>query len=180
MVPQEFSTVGSRQANRVLFSLELAECVGNILHPITVSNSAPTSQAFDYSNYSNENAGTPHLLRHHQAELIKFGVSFGRNAFQMFDLHDHKNPFPIVHNGQEYHGGVDGGIAPFGLLDAAAQLRVAYIHKQSDDQKQRYLGKHGDKAQVSYIALQNIHAGVCALCKVLLFHLADCFCTLYV
>ncbi len=178
MVPKEFSRVGSRQASRVLFSLELAECVGNDLDPIIVSNSAPTCQAFDYSDYSDENAGTPHLLRHHQAELIKFGVSFGRNAFKMFDLHDYKNPFPIVHNGQEYHGGVDGGIAPFGLLEssAAAQLRVAYIHKQSDDQKQRYLGKHGDKAQVFYISLHNIHA---EWCKVLLFHLADCICTLY-
>lgn len=87
--------------------------MGNLLDLIIVSNSAPTCQAFDYNNHSDGNAGTPHLLRHHQAELIKFDVSFGRNAFQMFDFRDYENPFPIVHNGQEYHGGVDGGIAPF-------------------------------------------------------------------
>lgn len=42
------------------------------------------------------------------------------------------------------------GIAPCGVLDssAAAQLGVAYIHHHSDDQKQKYLGKHGDKPQV--------------------------------
>jgi len=98
LVPKELSTVGSRQASAVLFSLELAECVGYELDPIIVSNSAPICQTFDYSNCSDEKAGIPHLLRHHQANLIKFGVSFGRNAFKMFDLHDHKNPFPMLAN----------------------------------------------------------------------------------
>lgn len=73
--------VGSRQASNVLFSLELAEFVGEDLDPIIVSHSAPTSQAFDYSSCPNENAGTLHLLKHHQAELMKFGISLGRNAF---------------------------------------------------------------------------------------------------
>ncbi|KAL3139347.1 hypothetical protein ABBQ38_003682 [Trebouxia sp. C0009 RCD-2024] len=67
----------------------------------------------------------------------------------MFDLHLHENPYPITHDGQEYHGGLDGGVAPFGLSvgSAAARLRVAYQHKQSNDQKQRYREKKGATVQ---------------------------------
>lgn len=150
MTPQDFSRVGSTQANRVLASLEIAECVGNVLDPIVASSSAPASQGFDFSEYANENAGTLDLLKHHQVELTKFGVKFGRDAFAMYDLHEHQNPYPIVHDGQEYHGGLDGGIAPHGMSrsSAANQLRVAYEHKQSNDQKQRYRDQHGDMAQV--------------------------------
>ncbi len=95
----------------------------------------------------------------------------------MFDLHGYRNLLPVVHNGQEYHGGVDGGIAPFGLLEssAATQLIVVYIHKQSDNQKQRYLDKHGDKAQVCMYVLAD-HS--CSMVQSLVFHLADCVCTL--
>ena len=157
MVPQHFSRVGATQVNRVLASLEIAECEGNELDPIVVNSSAPAAQPFDFSEYANENAGTLDLLKHHQAELIKFGVKFGRAAFTMYDLHHHKNPYPIVHDGQEYHGGLDGGIAPHGLSisSAANQLRVAYEHKQSNDQKQRYREQHGDMTQVlSHVPLK--------------------------
>ena len=150
MVPQDFSRVGSTQVNRVLASLEISECVGNEVDPIVVSSSTPASQGFDFSEYANENAGTQDLLKHHQVELIKFGVKFGRDAFTMYDLHEHRNPYPIVHAGQEYHGGLDGGIAPHGLSksSAANQLRVAYEHKQSNDQKQRYSDQYGDMTEV--------------------------------
>ncbi|KAL3154633.1 hypothetical protein ABBQ32_014082 [Trebouxia sp. C0010 RCD-2024] len=149
MVPQDFSRVGSTQANRVLASLEIVETVGNEIDPIVVNEPAPASREFDFSEYVNENAGTLDLLKHHQVELIKFGVKFGRGAFTMYDLHVHPNPFPIVHDGQEYHGGLDGGVAPHGLsiASAANQLRVAYEHKQSSAQKQRYREHHGDMAQ---------------------------------
>ncbi|DBA76362.1 TPA: hypothetical protein ACH3X1_010072 [Trebouxia sp. C0004] len=157
MVPQDFSRVGSTQANRVLASLEISECVGNEVDPIVVSSSTPASQGFDFSEYANENAGTRDLLKHHQVELIKFGVEFGRDVFTMYDLHEHRNPYPIVHAGQEYHGGLDGGIAPHGLSksSAANQLRVAYEHKQSNDQKQRYSDQYGDltEGQISAGAL---------------------------
>ncbi|KAL0048054.1 hypothetical protein WJX82_006667 [Trebouxia sp. C0006] len=149
MVPQAFSRVGSTQANRVLASLEIVETVGNVLDPIVVNEPAPASRDFDFSEYVNEYAGTLDLLKHHQVELIKFGVKFGRDAFTMYDLHDHQNLFPIVHDGQEYHGGLDGGVAPhcLSIASAANQLRVAYEHKQSSAQKQRYREYHGDKAQ---------------------------------
>ncbi len=147
--------MGSTQANNILASLEIVECEGNVLDPIVVSESAPASRDFDFSQYVNENAGTVNLLEHHQVELINFGVKFGRGAFTMYDLHEHKNPYPIVHDGQEYHGGLDGGIAPHGLsiASAANQLRVAYEHKQSSAQKQRYHEHCGDIAQVPFTSL---------------------------
>lgn len=154
VVPQHFSRVGSTQANRVLAALDITECVGNVLDPIVVCTSAPASREFDFSEYVNENAGTLELLKHHQVELVKFGVKFARDAFTMYDLHEYENPYPIVHDGQEYHGGLNGGTAPHGLsvASAANQLRVAYVHKQSQAQKQRYREHHGDMAQVlSYI-----------------------------
>ncbi|KAL3155883.1 hypothetical protein ABBQ32_012883 [Trebouxia sp. C0010 RCD-2024] len=103
MVPQDFSRVGSTQANRVLASLEIVETVGNEIDPIVLNELAPASRDFDFSEYVNKNAGTLDLLKHHQVELIKFGVKFGGGAFTMYDLHDHQNPIPIVHDGQEYH-----------------------------------------------------------------------------
>ena len=41
MVPQDFSRVGSTQANGILASLEIVECLGNVLDPVVVSDSAP-------------------------------------------------------------------------------------------------------------------------------------------
>lgn len=168
VVPQDFSRVGSTQANKVLASLDIMECVGNVLDPIVVSESAPASRSFDFSQYANEDAGTLELLKHHQAELIKYGIRFGRGAFTMYDLHNHQNPYPIVHDGQEYHGGLDGGVAPHGLsiASAANQLRVAYEHKQSSAQKQRYREHQGDMAQVPFTCFPQacIVAGLCMLC----------------
>ena len=159
MVPQEFSRVGSSQADRILASLGIVGCVGNAIDPIVVSESTPASQEFDYSQYVNESAGTLNLLKHHQAELTKFGVKFGKGAFTMYGHHEHENPYPIVHDGQEYHGGFSGGIAPHGLsIDSAAnQLRVAYEHKQSNAQKQRYRERYGDIAQVLHIFCTSLH-----------------------
>jgi len=161
MVPKDFSRVASTQADSVLASLQIAEGVGNKLYPIVVSSATPASQPFDFSKYANENDGTPDLLQHHQAELIKFGVNFGRGAFQMYDLHELQNPYPIGHDGQEYHGGLDGGIGPYGMSipSAAKQLRVAYEHKQSNNQKQRYRQQRGDVTKVIFTC----HTQACML-----------------
>lgn len=177
-VQQCFSKGGSRWADRVLASLEIVECVGNKLDPIVVSDSAPAARAFDFSQYGNEDAGNLDLLEHHQAELVKFGVKFGRNAFTMFDLHEHRDLYPIVHDGEEFCGDLDGGIAPFGLSAASAayQLRVAYKHKQSGAQKQRYRERHGDVAQVlSHVLYKLAHLWDFA-CRIV----ASCLCRLHI
>ncbi|DBA92471.1 TPA: hypothetical protein ACH3X1_002704 [Trebouxia sp. C0004] len=69
----------------------------------------------------------------------------------MHNLHKCKNLFPIVHDGQEYHGGVNGGIAPYGLSDLHAANQLSLAYKQSNGQKQRYREQHDDMAKVSYL-----------------------------
>lgn len=59
------------------------ECVRNVLDPVVVNESAPASREFDFSKYANENVGNLDLLKHHQVELIKFGVKVGRDAYVM-------------------------------------------------------------------------------------------------
>ena len=90
MVPQAFSRVGSTQADQILYALQITEIQGNEVYPIQVSTSAPAAQLFDFSKYANENAGTGDPLKHHQVELTKLGVKFGRDTFTMYDLHEHK------------------------------------------------------------------------------------------
>ena len=132
-------------------SLEILECVGNVSDPVVVSESAPASRDCEFSQYVKEFVGTLQLLKHHQVGLMKFGMKFGRDAFTMYDLHEHQSPNPIVHDGQEYYGGLDRGIAPHGLsvASAANQLRVA--HKQSNVQKQGHREHHEDISQVLFI-----------------------------
>lgn len=76
------------------------------------------------------------LMQHHQLELKKFGVHFGRDGVTAYDLHAEEEPFSIVVSGQEYTGGVDGALADFGLVKrcAACRCMVAYGHKRSDKQ----------------------------------------------
>ena len=144
----------------MLAALEIMECAGNDLAPILISSITPASDCFDYAEYDNEDAGTPDLLKHHERQLTQHGVKFGRNAFKMYDLHLHQNPYPIQRDGQGYHGGLDGGIAPFGLSvgSAAAQLRSAYKHKQSNDQKQKYQEKYGGNNRYSHVLCKRLHS----------------------
>ena len=149
-VSEHYSSVGSRQASMVLRSLDIRECDGNLLFPIVVAASTPQCPPFDHSKCANGNEGTPELLQYHQEQLIKFGLVFDRGGFQMFNLASHNNLYPIEHDSQEYQGGVDGGVAPFGLLTGSASraLRVAYLHKQPKDQQQQCQEAHSISRQV--------------------------------
>ena len=89
-----------------------------------------------------------------------FGVKFGRDAFTMKYLREHKHLYPIVHGEQEYHCGLAGR-----NTNAANQLRVVYEHKQSNAQKQRYRGHHDDMAQVLiHVSHQLACLRECACC----------------
>lgn len=74
--------------------------MGNVPDPVLVSESAPASWDCEFLQYVNEDAGTLQLLKHHQVELIKPGVKFGRAAFIIHDLHEYKSPNPIVMMGK--------------------------------------------------------------------------------
>ncbi len=126
-----FSRVGSTEAEQLLQRLGISEIDGNLLDSVQVPSTP--CDAFDYTRYANENEGTPALLAHHQAQLERLGVSFGRDGYQMYDLHSKAAPYKIYGSSKMYQGGVDGCIAPFGLAVSSApmQCRVVYEHKQT-------------------------------------------------
>ena len=89
-----FSSVGASEAEQLLHVLGIPETDGNQLAPITVPEECPTCSGFDYSLYANETAGTAALLQHHQEQLQRMGVTFGRSGykvrcFSVVDLHQH-------------------------------------------------------------------------------------------
>ena len=139
--PKAFSSVGSTEAERLLQALSFSETDGNSIDPIEVpADCSASASPFDYSQYKDEEEGNLACLNHHKAQLEKFGVHFGRGAFQMYDLHKEQRLYNIrTSNGQEYNGNVDGCLAPFGLFasSAASQSRIIYEHKQSSSQKER-------------------------------------------
>jgi hypothetical protein len=126
-----FSSVGSTEAVGILTDLDLCEPDGNKLDPIIVPAGQPEAAPFEYSAYPNEDAGTPSLLQHHQEQLEKYGVYFGRGGFEMYNIHK-KIPYLIsTPNGQNHRGTADGCLAPYGLSveSAGKQCRVLYKHK---------------------------------------------------
>lgn len=137
--PRGFSSVGAAAAEALLSSLSIQEVDGNELEPIKLPDDCPECSSFDFSQYHNEDAGTPDLLKHHQQHLEKMGVKFGRDGYEVFDLHNTKVLFTIMSAvGPSYRGNIDGCVAPFGLMpsSAAQQCRVGFVHKQSPKQKQ--------------------------------------------
>lgn len=134
-----FSAVGSTEAENLLVDLELQEVDGNAMDPIVVPAVCPTCSPFDYSQYARETDGNKPCLDHHMTQLLKHGVSFGRDAFKMYDLHKTSSLYTIrTRNGMQYRGNVDGCLAPYGLMltSASRQSRIIYEHKQSSLQKE--------------------------------------------
>lgn len=150
--PQAFSEVGSVQANRLLADLCITGCHGNLLDPVLVTDLTPTPTPFERLEHPTQSIDTPKLLKHHQTELEKFGIKFGRGAFKMYDLSEEGDLYHFQYKGQEYIGGVDGGIAPYGLYpsSAAFALRVAYLHKESRNHPQSHQGNCGASSQVTH------------------------------
>lgn len=151
--PKRYSAVTSDEAIRMLDSLQLAELDGNLQDRIVPPADAPECTVFDYSNYATEDEGTPDLMQHHALALQKLGVVVGRGGVSAYDLHsdeDCKDFFTIKMAAQEYTGGVDGCIAPFGLFRSSATWRslIVYVHKQSAQQKQAYAEKQSGQQQV--------------------------------
>jgi hypothetical protein len=137
---KSFSKVGSTEAEDLLAELGFAEEDGKLEDPILPPPDVPEAEAFDYSLYPNEDAGTPDLLKHHQQQLQKYGVSFGRGAFQMYDIHENKKLYSLIapDDESEFTGTADGLLAPSGLYvaSAARQCRALFEHKQTEEQKQ--------------------------------------------
>lgn len=164
-LPKGFSTVGSEEAWAMLTELEFDEVNGNDLFPIDVPQDTAPCADFDYAKYPSENAGTPALLKHHQEQLSKLGVKFGRGGFQAYDLQTQKVFSLLTSTGKSYKGAVDGCIAPYGLgnVGATRQLRICYEHKQTVGQKAEYRRQHAE-SQASFVIVLII-AAFCRCCS---------------
>lgn len=159
--PKSVSKVRSQEAEKLLAALGLQEVDGHKIDPIELPPDLAPSAEFDYSEFPNEDAGTPFLLEHHKKQLEKFGVKFGRNGFDVYDLHSIKSVYEFKSpSGQIYKGTPDGSVAPYGLFEssAALQTRILYEHKQNDQQKRKYREEHPDQFKVGLCFLASSQA----------------------
>ena len=104
---------------------------------------------FDFSQFVDEDAGTPSFVEYHHNQLQACGVRMGRSGYQVLDLHE--DPMYQVEIGNKrYNGGVDGGVVPYAVLagSAANLLRIGFVHKQSTADKATFRLNHPDVLQV--------------------------------
>ena len=148
-----FSSGGATEAEKLLQSIGIMEVNGNEVEPIVVPEGTLECSTFDFSIYPDENSGTPDLLKHHQSHLERLGVSFGKGSYAMYDLLLVNDMYNFSTAATTYSGGIDGGVAPFGLMSrsASSQCRVGYKHFQSTEQKLAYY-KSADKLASTYIS----------------------------
>ena len=104
---------------------------------------------FDFSQFVDEDAGTPSFVEYHRNQLQACGVRMGRSGYKVLDLHE--DPMYHVEIGNKrYNGGVDGGVVPYAVRAASAAklLRIGFEHKQSTADKATFRMNHPDLLQV--------------------------------
>ena len=104
---------------------------------------------FGFSQFEDEDAGTPSFVECHHKQLQACGVRMGRSGFKVLDLH--KTPMYHVEIGNKrYSEGVDGGVVPYAVRAASAAklLRIGFEHKQSTADKATFRMNHPDVVQV--------------------------------
>jgi hypothetical protein len=104
---------------------------------------------FDFSQFVDEDAGTPSFVEYHHKKLQACGVRMGRSGYKVLDLY--KTPMYHVEIGNKrYSGGVDGGVVPYAVRAASAAklLRIGFEHKQSTADKATFRMNHPDVLQV--------------------------------
>ncbi len=104
---------------------------------------------FDFSQFVNEDAGTPSFVEYHQKQLQSCGVHMGRNGYSVLDLHD-TPMYEMQLGNKRYSGGVDGGVVPYAIMAASAAqvLRIGFVHKQSSADKATFQKNNPDMLQV--------------------------------
>ena len=108
---------------------------------------------FDFSQFVDEDAGTPSFVEYHQKQLQTYGVRMGCSGYQVHDLH--KTPMYHVQIGNKrYSGGVDGGVVPYAVRAASAAklLRIGFEHKQFIADKAALLMNNPHVLQVRKLA----------------------------
>ena len=98
---------------------------------------------FDYSQYPDEDTGTPDFVAYHAQQLQQCGVHVGPGGFRVHDLHK-ETLYHIEVDGKHYSGGVDGGLTPHAVMPSSAgsMLRIGFEHKQSTLDKDEYCSRN--------------------------------------
>jgi hypothetical protein len=118
-----FSTVSQ---SKVMSYLESIDVVMYVAEPLdAVENHMVAFQPFFWQ--ASEDADTPRAIAHLQQELQKFGVAFGRNNYQMYDVHS-KHGILSVRDDKSgsLRGGTDLIIAPYGI-DILSSPRLSCV-----------------------------------------------------
>ena len=108
---------------------------------------------FDFSQFMDEDAGTPSFVKYHQKQLQSCGVRMGRSGYQVHDLHN----TPMYHvqiGNKRYSGGVDGGVVPYAVRAASAAklLGIGFEHKQYTADKATFRMNNPHVLQVRNLA----------------------------
>ena len=147
-----FSSVPSGTADELLESRKIDLLDGRVEDPIEVPGSV-VCEPFDYSPFRNEKEGTPALMRHHEEQLKRCGVQFGRGGYTMYDLQRYVTCFHFASKGgQVYNGTTDCCVAPSGLWEggAAPHLRVGFEHKYPFEKPRDAGGGLGSSSTVRF------------------------------
>ena len=99
---------------------------------------------FDFSQFVDEDAGTPSFVEYHQKQLQACGVRMGRSGYKVLGL------YHVEIGSKRYRGGVDGGVVPYAIQAASAAkvLRIGFEHKQSTADKATFRMNHPEVLQV--------------------------------
>eukprot|EP00898_Chlorokybus_atmophyticus_P007920 jgi/Chlat1/8129/Chrsp75S07561 len=120
-------------AMSLLGDLNVVIVNGNDVDPIKLPDDCPQCDNFDACGVPNDNAAAT-LLQHHQQQLMKFGVPFGRDGYQLYNVHGVAELQYSINagDGKVYSSTVDGCIAPYALINSRGgsmrQCRIAYMH----------------------------------------------------
>ncbi|DBA72461.1 TPA: hypothetical protein ACH3X2_010484 [Trebouxia sp. C0005] len=148
-----FSSVSGAAANQLLEDLHLTEADGFEEAPFETPAGVSDIDTFDFSQFVDEDAGTPSFVEYHHQQLQACGVHMGRSGYKVLDLH--KTPMYHVEIGKKrYSGGVDGGVVPYAVRAASAAklLRIDFEHKQSTADKATFRMNHSDVLQAEVTA----------------------------
>ncbi|KAL3147718.1 hypothetical protein ABBQ32_002461 [Trebouxia sp. C0010 RCD-2024] len=148
-----FSLVSGVAASQLLRDLRLTEADGFEEAPFETPAGVNDIDTFDFSQFVNEDAGTPSFVEYHHNQLQACGVRMGRSGYKVLDLH--KTPMYHVEIGNNrYSGGVDGGVVPYAVRagSAAELLRIGFEHKQSTADKATFRMNHPDVLQAEVAA----------------------------
>ncbi len=126
-----FSTVSQTKVMSYLASIDVVMYVADPLD--AVENHMVAFQPFFWQE--SEDADTPRAIAHLQQELQKFGVAFGRNNYQMYDVHSRHGILSLRDDKSgSLKGGTDLIIAPYGIdiLSAPRLSCVAFEFKTEE------------------------------------------------